>query len=130
MAGPVNAIQPDQSLSFMNWNCIGAGEEPPPRVYRSVSPVPVPAPAPVHVPGQLLRGKANTLNVSSGRLEVTSRPRAGHAAMPTPNPHAVLRAGRCSAVSTVEMVTPMSRGFCTQPEMWKKSINSFFCSHL
>ena len=35
----------------------------------------------------------NTLNVLSLKLEVTNRPRAGHAAMPTPSPHCVRRVG-------------------------------------
>jgi hypothetical protein len=70
---------------------MGAGEEAPPRVPTSAKPAPSPAPALTATP--LLRGKVNTLNVLSLVLEVTSRPRVGQTAMPTPSPHMVFRAG-------------------------------------
>ena len=45
MAGPVKAIQPEEWPSW-NLNCMGAGEEGPPRVHTRARPAPAPAPAP------------------------------------------------------------------------------------
>ncbi len=73
MAGPVKAIKPEETMASSNLNCMGAGEEAPPRVHTSARPAPAPAPA----LAPLLRGRANTLNVLSLSSEVTSRPRMG-----------------------------------------------------
>ena len=78
MGGPVKAIQPDQP------------QEANPRVHT------IARPATVQVPEVVVRllGRANTLNVLSLLLEVTSRPRVGHAAKPTPKTEVVVRRGK------------------------------------
>ena len=87
MAEPVRAIQPEGPLPSWNLNCMGAGEEAPPRVHTGGKPVPVP-----EVLLSLLR-RANTLRVLFQRLEVTRRRRIGQTAKPLPLPHLVLKAG-------------------------------------
>ena len=75
---------------------MGAGEEAPPRVHTSAMPALVPALA----PASLLCGRVNTLKLLSMKLEVTSRPRAGHAAMPNPVPQLVVKVGSGTRVPT------------------------------
>ena len=87
MAGPVKAIQPESAWRSRNLNCMVAGEEVPPRVCIRAKPLPV-------TDGVLiLCGRAKTLRVLTIRSDVTTRPKAGQTARPTPAPHVVLREG-------------------------------------
>jgi hypothetical protein len=87
VAGPVKVIQPELPWPLQSLNCMGAGEEAPPRVHTRAKPV-------SDTEGALiLCGRENTLNMLLLSLEVTSRPRVGQAAKPTPRPHMVLRDG-------------------------------------
>jgi hypothetical protein len=70
-----------------NLNCMGAGEEAPPRVYIRAKPVPV-------TEGMLiLCGRVKTLRVLLMLSDVTTRPCTGQTAIPTPSRHLVLREG-------------------------------------
>jgi hypothetical protein len=99
----VNAIQPEEQkkvvAQILNLNCMGAGEEAPPKTHKSdISPRPQ------------LRGNLKTLNVLLLAFEVTSKPRVGHTAMPTPGPQNVVNVGTATRVarSTRSKVAPAS----------------------
>jgi hypothetical protein len=70
------------SSNLKNLNCIGSGEDAPPRpprVHTSTRPAPVDA----HAAGSGVLGRSNTLRVLSFQLEVASRPRVGQTAKPS-----------------------------------------------